>query len=224
MRSYSSIIALGLASLAFQAQSAVITSPAQVPGAQQVIDFNDEDGLFIGVGSSYTVATSAVTFSSLDGDFTVGQRAPTELDINGSWGAGRSFLSFDTIGEITVRVDFGNLGTSAFSADWSLYEQAGVPSLLTVTAYGIDGSSSSFSISPGGLDLQGNPLIDSYNYAFTRGLSLDNTNIAYITIQGDGVVMDNLTFSAPVPEPEAYALMLAGLGVAAFAARRRQRG
>ena len=56
-----------------------------------------------------------------------------------------------------------------------------------------------------------------------QGLRLAHADIAYITIKGDGVVLDNLTFTAPVPEPEAYALMLAGLGVVVFAARRRQR-
>ena len=226
MRHCSAILALGLASFAFQAQSAVITDPAKVPGTQQVIDFNNEDGLFIGAGSSY--ATPTVTFSSLDGDFTAGQRIATDLGINGSWGAGKSFLSFDTIGEMTLRVDFGNLRTRAFTADFSLYEQAGVHSLLTVTAYGVDGSSSSFTLgsfstSLGGVDLDDNPLIDSTNYSITQGLRLAHADIAYITIKGDGVVLDNLTFTAPVPEPEAYALMLAGLGVVMVAARRRQR-
>lgn len=227
MRQVSAIIALGLASLAFQAQSAVITNPAQVPGTHQVIDFNNEDGLFIGAGSGYTVGTPSVTFSSLDGDFTVGQRIATDLGINGSWGAGKSFLSFDTIGEMTLRIDFGNLRTRAFTADFSLYEQAGVHSLLTVTAYGVDGSSSSFTLggfstSLGGVDLDDNALIDSTNYAITQGLRLAHADIAYITIKGDGVVLDNFTLTTPVPEPQTYALMLAGMGVLAFVARRRQ--
>jgi len=41
---------------------------------------------------------------------------------------------------------------------------------------------------------------------------------------GDGVVLDNLTFTTPVPEPETYALMLAGLGAVGLVARRRRRG
>lgn len=226
MRRYSAIIALGLASLGFQAQAAVITNPAQVPGTQQVIDFNGEDGLFIGAGSSWTTGTPAVSFSSVDGDFTVGQRWATDLGINGSWGAGKSFLSFDTIGEMTVRIDFGNLRTRAFTADFSLYQDVGTRSLLTVTAYGVDGSSSSFTLgsfstSLDGVALDDGALIDSTNYAITQGLRLAHADIAYITIKGDGVVMDNFTFTTPVPEPQTYALMLAGLGVVAFAARRR---
>ena len=37
-----------------------------------------------------------------------------------------------------------------------------------------------------------------------------------------GILLDNVAFTAvPVPEPETYALMLAGLGLVGFAARRR---
>ena len=34
--------------------------------------------------------------------------------------------------------------------------------------------------------------------------------------------MDNLTFTTPIPEPETYAMLLAGLGLLGFAARRRK--
>ena len=37
----------------------------------------------------------------------------------------------------------------------------------------------------------------------------------------DAWVVDHMAFSAPVPEPETYALMLIGLGLVGFAARRR---
>lgn len=41
---------------------------------------------------------------------------------------------------------------------------------------------------------------------------------------GEHVALDNLTFNAaPVPEPESFAMLLAGLGVLAGVARRRQR-
>ncbi|MDB6001745.1 MAG: hypothetical protein JWP52_3444, partial [Rhizobacter sp.] len=37
------------------------------------------------------------------------------------------------------------------------------------------------------------------------------------------VTMDDFSFTQPVPEPETYALMLAGLGVVSFVARRRNK-
>ncbi len=36
-------------------------------------------------------------------------------------------------------------------------------------------------------------------------------------------VIDNVTINAAIPEPETYAMLLAGLGLLGFAARRRQR-
>jgi len=37
------------------------------------------------------------------------------------------------------------------------------------------------------------------------------------------VVADNLVFTTPVPEPESYMLMLAGLGALGFLVSRRRR-
>lgn len=39
---------------------------------------------------------------------------------------------------------------------------------------------------------------------------------------GDGAVIDNLTYTAAIPEPESYALFLLGLGVLGSVARRRK--
>jgi hypothetical protein len=39
---------------------------------------------------------------------------------------------------------------------------------------------------------------------------------------GTHFAMDNLTINAPVPEPETYAMLMAGLGVMGFVARRRK--
>ena len=45
-----------------------------------------------------------------------------------------------------------------------------------------------------------------------------------MTLSGDGVVFDNRTFTAAVPEPGQYAMLLAGLGLMGGIARRRNRG
>lgn len=221
------ILALGLTLGSLQAQAAIIDMVANVPEPKVVIDFDDQDGLFIGGGSSYSKGTPPVTFSSGNGDFTVGQRIATDLGINGSWGAGKSFLSFDKVGDMTLRIDFNGLKTRAFVADWSLYEEAGDRRLITVTAYGRDGSSESFSLgsfaeSLDGIDLDDNELADSTNFSVTRGIRLRNAEIAYITVTGDGVVLDNFTYTQAVPEPQTWALLMAGLGVAGVALRRRR--
>lgn len=227
MRHLTLIAAIGLASASFQGQAAIIDMISHVPAPQVTVDFNDQDGLIIAPGQSYTAGVPTASFSSVEGTFTVGQRLATDLGINGSWGAGKSFLSFDTIGDMTLRIDFSGLKTRAFVADWSLYEEDGDHRLFTVTAFGIDGSSESFTLgafaeSLDGIDLEDNELRDSVNFSVTRGIRLRNADIAYITITGDGVVMDNFAYTAPVPEPESWAMLLAGLGLVGFTLRSRR--
>lgn len=55
------------------------------------------------------------------------------------------------------------------------------------------------------------------------GLYFDkfNPNIAYVNIQHPSSGVDRTIQISAVPEPESYALLLAGLGVIGFAARRR---
>ncbi|MFT3735786.1 MAG: PEP-CTERM sorting domain-containing protein [Rhodocyclaceae bacterium] len=208
-----------------QASASIISNLNNVAAPKQVVDFNDVNGLFFGSGSTYVTNVPQVTFSSLNGDFTAGQYV-ADLGINGLWGAGKSFLSFDTIGDMTLKIDFGGLKTRSFAAEWSLYEETDDFRNLTVTAWGVDGSSESFTIQSfkealDGIDIDDNELLTSYNYSFTRGIKLANADIAFVTIQGDGVVMDNFTYTMPVPEPTSYALLLAGLGLIGCLARRR---
>ncbi|MBA4110009.1 MAG: hypothetical protein C0487_10500 [Leptothrix sp. (in: Bacteria)] len=128
---------------------------------------------------------------------------------------------------MTLRIDFNGLKTRAFLADWSMYEESGDDRLTKVTAYGIDGSSESFSLgsfatSLDGVDLEDNSLAYSTNFPVTQGIRLAHADIAYITIQGDGVVMDNLAYTQAVPEPETAVLAALGLGAIALLRRRRQ--
>lgn len=70
-------------------------------------------------------------------------------------------------------------------------------------------------------------LLSTFGYSFTADSTttrLQFTDVSFSTINVDGV-LDNVSVNAvtaPVPEPETYALMLAGLGAMAFVARRRK--
>jgi hypothetical protein len=61
------------------------------------------------------------------------------------------------------------------------------------------------------------------NAGEVHGFLRASADIAYFTLAGSGIVATNLQVT-PVPEPSAYAMLLAGLGVMAAVVRRRRIG
>jgi hypothetical protein len=64
---------------------------------------------------------------------------------------------------------------------------------------------------------------DGYNEGSFLGIRSSVANIYGFGVSDGTVVMDNLTFTVPVPEPSTYALMAAGLFMLGFAVRRGRR-
>jgi hypothetical protein len=62
------------------------------------------------------------------------------------------------------------------------------------------------------------------NFGVLPGLTSTNGFVIKFGPDAEFNGINNIAFSVtPIPEPSTYALMLAGLGVVGFAARRRQR-
>ncbi len=148
--------------------------------------------------SSYT--ESGVTFTAPDFS-TVGTPNGTQGLLEGS--SPRNFFRADIAGGAAmVSVDLGD-----FNAD---------SDLLFLDVY------NSLNISLGHTDL----FIDS-SFSGMKTLSLSTPGIAYAifgatdAINGSSVFADNFVF-APVPEPETYGMMLMGLCMIGFIARRRR--
>ena len=212
MNKFNLIAGLLLAISSAASHAAVIVDRADVPASQTVIDFESEDGLNLLGGDTYNFAGGSITATD---SYTVGQYI-ADLGENGVWGAGNHFVSFDTIGQMTMNISFA-APTKGVAFDYSIYEQdADGSAMLTARYYDANDSllkTAKFIFSPFGST--------TYDQFQSFGYVSDVANIARVSISGDGVVLDNVTFTAAVPEPESYAMLLAGLGLIGVVARRR---
>lgn len=206
-----------LAAAALPAQAAVVNAPAAVGSALTVVDFEAFDGLL--TSGPVTLAPGIVFTGDSRAELGATSR---DLGDNGLWtvigNADRSghFAAGGVAGEL--RFTFTGALTNGAGAYVSLYANAVLPFPLTleVSAYG-----------------QNNQIIETHNITFNAasgsfgydeglfvGITRGQADIRSIAFKGVGIVADNLTVSA-VPEPQGYALMLAGLGVLGLLARRR---
>ncbi len=216
MNKFNLIAGLLLAASTVTAQAAVIVDRADVPATATVLDFESYDGNVFAAG---TLNYNGLMISG-NQQFTAGQNI-ADLGENGVWGAGNHFLSFDHIGNMTLDISFNGQTTKGFAFDYSIYEQdLDGSAFLTARYFDLNNTlikSTKFIYSPFGAD--------TYDQFQSFGYVSSTANIARVSISGDGVVLDNLTYTQPIPEPESYAMLLAGLGILGAVARRRnQRG
>lgn len=199
------------------AQAALETSSASF-GSPIVVDFNDYDGVIVGAGGATAVSTSIPSvFATGNNEWTLGAFA-VDLGDNGLWGAGESFVHASTAPGITsIGFSFGTGRTVQKIGALMSYDPA-YAGFLTINA-----------ICSGGQLLETYDVTvaapsgsSGYNEGAFFGISRSTADIAGFSIVGEGLVADNLTFTAPVPEPGEYLMMLAGLGLVAGAVRRNK--
>ncbi|WP_434514405.1 PEP-CTERM sorting domain-containing protein [Dechloromonas sp. ARDL1] len=203
-----------IAASAFSVQAAVIVDRNDVPGPQKVIDFESFDGYVVNNGS---LNIGGVTFSSTD-EFVVGQ-SMADLAENGAWGGnGNHFFSFEKIGSMTLNLSFAQ-PTKGVAFDYSIWDTDPDGSAMLTARY-FDSANNLIKSTKFIFSAFGN---STYNAFQSFGFVSEGAGIARMTLSGDGVVFDNLTMTAAVPEPGQYAMLLAGLGLMGTIARRRSR-
>jgi hypothetical protein len=177
---------------------ALLAAAFAYPAASMATTITFDSPLSLSGVSSYT--ESGVTFT--------GPTFSTYITPNGTQG-----LLEDSSPRNFLRADISG-GTSMVSVDLGDYDVDSDRLFLDVY--------SSSSALLGHAELA---IADSFSGMKT--LSVSATGIAYAifgatdAVNGSSVYADNFVF-APVPEPETYAMMLAGLGLLGFAARRRK--
>jgi len=209
MKLHAFTAALALAAV-LPAHAAVTNDPAAIAGPTQTVDFEAFDGLMT---TGPVMVAPSLTFTGDQGSELGAFIA--DLGDNGLWGAGNKFAATDFIGELRFTFNDGLVSAGA-GALVNHFALSPLPFSVVISAYGqnnqiIETHTAMVNTGP-----------DSLNEGLFLGIVRPQADIRSISFKGNGVVIDNLVFTTPVPEPGTYALLLAGLAAVGFVARRRR--
>lgn len=207
-------VALGL-TLAAPARAELITRPDELAPGVLVQSFDAvfdtasprvQIGAALGADVGVTALHGPLLFGAPYGAWSLGD--------NGEWTSARSFVGVDAGADDTGRIgtlvfDFGGQTVSQVGAllnfDPGFTYGGGLPLPLYIAAYGLDGTL---------LDSHELPVFTpgAVNEGAFYGIRLGSASIARFEVSGPYAVVDDLSFSAPVPEPSSALLLAAGLG------------
>jgi PEP-CTERM motif len=199
MTFFKTLVASSVALFALQAQAAItFSSASMVPAGAVTYGFEDADVL-----PSFITLVGGHVFA--DGDAGVGSITAKPPGATGKWfSVGPSLPQTPT-----ASMSFAG-GASQVSFLW------GSPDSYNV----LEVNGTTFSNPVLGTSLTGDRSIGVYLTITASGT--DTINSLTFKSNGNAFEMDNFRVTA-VPEPETYALMLAGLAAVGFMARRRER-
>ena len=202
-------IAAGLLITPVISQASLITS-APIGGSTTVL--STVTGTWSSAPS--VVAGGYSVFAPVGEEVWYGDSGYSLID-NGSWSDFAWVGGYCYSGSCTATIDLGG----SYSAVGGFMNYATGSGSATISAIAADGTTvlESYDLTalapistPGGL-----------NAGDFRGIERGTSDIAFLQLSGSYLIAHDLTVS-PIPEPETYAMLLAGLGLLGFMARRRK--
>lgn len=234
IKSFGLACALALSAAAPSAYAELIIDVADLPPGGLVQTFDDaatydssasrvQIGQSLGVNLGVSALGGTLTFGAPYGAWSLGD--------NGEW-TGSAFVGVegDFVDQpngiaASLVFDFGDKTVSEIGAlmnfDPGFVYGGGMPLPLFIAAYDKLGNELESHFVPlwTPADASGNPALNAGSFF---GIRSANANISRFEISGPYAVVDNVSFSAPVPEPQSWALALAGIAIG-FGCMRQQR-
>ena len=207
--------AAGLTGTSFTADNIIVSDFATVTFTAGNT-FHEEG--YLGV-SSFQLAGKDIVAGGLNSTYSLYFHFTGDGLVNGAF----SSLSYELFGTNAVPT-FGPGGTIAGAGAPIQLASGSLVSGSTGTINGLPGAGATVTFNAAASPFYVSPASSSfYNIALTSFINAEGT----VTPTANGFMIDNgggsLHFAAPIPEPETYALMMAGLGVMGFVARRRKK-
>jgi hypothetical protein len=191
-------------SLGQPAHAALTSNVSGIPDPQ-IIDFENFDG-FITAGPK--IVAPGVSFTGTSGSVLGAFIA--DLGANGLWGAGNHFAATDISGALNFTFVNGMTAAGAFLNSFD-----GSPILISVLGNDQQVIES--------YTVEVDTPEDSLNSGIFFGITRSTADIRSLSLSGQGLVADDVTFTSPVPEPEVYAMLLSGLSLMGWIAPRLNR-
>lgn len=169
-------------------------------------------GSFTTVGGGNTTSISGwkVTGASVDyiGSYWTAQNLSRSIDLNGD-GQGGIEQTFDTVANTIYTVSF-----------WLAGNPDGAPVTKTVQVGATGAMNTNFTFNSAGIT-KSNMGWTNYTYSFVAQGPSTTLSFASLDAGFYGAALDNVSVSAAVPEPAAWAMMIIGFGLVGGAMRRR---